>query len=148
MKFVKKSKYFEANEVRKTSKYPIGVLDDKVEVHFIHYSDEKIAVEKWKRRISRINFENLFIIYSDRDNFREELLERYARLPFKRKIFFSSKPITDFPWVVFVKSYFGQPFVGDSSVNQTYAKYIDVPKWLNGEKSILNKTRKTPIKQQ
>ncbi len=136
LNFTKTSKHPEANEALKVQPYPVGLLGDDVEIQFIHFRNEEEAAEKWKRRVERISFDNLFIIYSDRDKFREEFLHRYEKLPFQHKIFFSSKPRENSGLVVFVRDYEGESQVGESR-NCEYEKYFDVIKWLNGEKIFL-----------
>ena len=86
------SKHPESNVLLNKKHYPIGLLDDEVEIHFMHYKTPEEALEKWNRRKERIDFKNLFFIYSDRDNFHEEFLKTYEKLPFKHKIFLSSQP--------------------------------------------------------
>jgi uncharacterized protein (DUF1919 family) len=137
LKFKETSKYPEGNDLRKTRHHPIGFLGDDVEIHFLHYKDEKEAAEKWSRRTKRINFDNLFFIYTDGENFREEYLPRYEKLPFAHKIFLSSRPRGNGLCTVFVRDYEGEPHVGDSSRNRRYEKYVNVIKWLNGEKDFL-----------
>jgi len=139
LKFSGTSRHPDANELRKVNKYPIGILGDNVEIQFVHYKDEGEAADKWKRRTARLNFSNLFFIYSDRDNFKEEFLDRYEMLPFEHKIFFSSKPQRDSNCTVFIPDYVDKPQVGDSTISRRYEKYIDVIKWLNHEKDFLKK---------
>ena len=75
LKFVAISKYQQSVVTQKKRSYPIGVIGDNIEIHFMHYKTSEEALEKWNRRKKRLNFNNLFFIYSDRDNFREEYLE-------------------------------------------------------------------------
>jgi uncharacterized protein (DUF1919 family) len=133
LKFTTVSKHPESNVLLNKKHYPIGLLDDEIEVHFMHYKTPEEALEKWNRRKMRIDLTNLFFIYSDRDNFREEFLKTYEKLPFKHKIFLSSKPREQKDFVVFVKDYEKETQVGESEHNCKYLKYIDIVKWLNGE---------------
>jgi uncharacterized protein (DUF1919 family) len=131
IEFKKTSKHPEVNVVIKKHPYPIGVLGNDIEVQFNHYANEAEAAEKWARRSERINFNNLFFMYSDRHNFEEDFLKRYEKLPFKHKIFFSSKP-RDYPGlVVFVREFENESEVGGSAIRREYEKYFDVIKWLN-----------------
>ncbi len=146
--FKKTSAHPAANELRENTKpYPIGVLDNKIEVHFLHYKNEKEATEKWNRRVARINLENLFFIFSDGGgavagaggyDFSEEYLARYELLPFEHKIFLSSKPRAG-KSVVFLRDYQNEMNVGNSTCNRKYEKYINLIKWLNGENDFLKK---------
>jgi uncharacterized protein (DUF1919 family) len=135
--FKKTSKFAEANMLRETKQYPIGVLPDDIEIHFMHYKSQEEAIEKWNKRVKRINFENLFIIYSDGDRFKEELLSRYEMLPYAHKIFFSSKPMGNRDYVVVVRDYENERRIGDSTRNRKYEKYVDLVKWLNGDRDFL-----------
>ncbi len=147
LSFKTSSVHDSANELRKNTRaYPIGTLDD-IEVHFLHYQSEQEATEKWHRRVGRINFDNLFFLYSDGGggaagaggyDFSEEYLERYDRLPFEHKLFFSSKPRVGRS-VVFIREYAREGFVGNSICNRKYERYINLIKWLNGENDFLKK---------
>lgn len=137
LEFTDVSVHPEANELRKTVKYPIGLLGD-VEIHFLHYKSRAEAAEKWARRRERLNKDNLFFIYSDSGDFSEEFLARFEKLPFSRKLFFSSKPRSG-DSVVFVRDYERWGGVGDSTMNRKYEKYVDIVRWLNGEKDFLKR---------
>jgi uncharacterized protein (DUF1919 family) len=138
LKFTENSRHPAANEARKTRQFPTGKLDE-VEIQFWHYKTETEAEEKWNKRIKLINFDNIFIIYSDRHQFKEDHLERFEKLPFKHKIFFSAKPRLGNPSVVFLKEYENKMEVPEMTRFRNYEKYIDVIKWLNGERNFLKK---------
>ncbi len=143
LKFIETSRHPKANELRKTVPYPIGLLGKEVEVHFLHYIDEAEAASKWSRRVKRLNFENLFFIFSDGGgaaagageyDFEEDYLLRFERLPFQHKIFFSSK-LRKGSCVIFIPDYAGDLHVGDSTHNRKYEKYVNTIKWLNSEQN-------------
>lgn len=133
LKFISVAKYPGSTASLNKKHYPIGLLGDDVEIHFMHYKTREEALEKWTRRRDRMNFNNLFFIYSDRDSFKEDFLDTYEKLPFERKIFFSSKPRANRKSVVYVQDYEKDFQVGESEHNGKYQKYIDIIKWLNGE---------------
>jgi uncharacterized protein (DUF1919 family) len=139
VKFAAVSKHPESSVLLKRRRYPVGLLGNDVEIHFMHYKTPEEALEKWNRRKERIDFNNLFFIYSDRDNFHEEFLQTYEKLPFTHKIFLSSKPHGNKDLVVFVKDYEKESQVGESEHNGKYQKYIDIVKWLNGEPDYIKK---------
>ena len=60
--------------------YPIGLLDD-VRIYFQHYSTKEVAKEKWVERSNRINFNNLFIMFTDRDGCTYQNLRDFDALP-------------------------------------------------------------------
>lgn len=74
------------------NKYPIGLLGGKVEIHFLHYTDQYEAQEKWERRLKRIKWENLIIKFSDRDLCTPSLLNEFHQLPYHQTLSFSIKP--------------------------------------------------------
>lgn len=121
-------------------RHPIGVLGGDVEIQFVHYKTEKEAEEKWRRRAKRVNLNNLFLIYSDREGFKDEYLDRYEKLPFKNKIFFSSKPRNS-KTSIFMKEYGEQKEVGNLIEDSSYTKYVDFIKWLNGSSFVKNKEK-------
>jgi uncharacterized protein (DUF1919 family) len=136
LKFVQKSRFPEV-ELLEISNYPVGLLGDDIEIHFIHYKTEQEAAAKWKKRCKRINFSNLFFIFVQKYLFKKQYLQRFESLPFKHKIFFSSKKRNS-PLSVFLKDYQAIGLVGDLFNERKYEKYFDVIKWLNGEQDFSN----------
>lgn len=79
--------------------YPVGVLQpfddthEEVKIFFQHYKTFENAREKWVERSSRIDFDNLYIIFEFFDNlYGEEHLTQFIGLPFKHKIALTHKP--------------------------------------------------------
>ena len=70
--------------------YPVGLLDD-IELHFLHYKDEKEATEKWERRKKRINLNKLIVKFCDRDLCTEELIREFDSLQFEKKVCLTAK---------------------------------------------------------
>lgn len=133
LKFTDTSWNPKANDARKERYFPTGLLGD-VELQCFAYKTEKEALEKWNRRVPRINRDNLFVIFSDKyGGFKEEYLERYERLPFSHKIFLSSKPREGHSSVVYLRNNESELNVGELARFRYYERYIDVVKWLNGE---------------
>lgn len=93
--FVEKSKYPLGNERRSKWNhwYPIGLLNKKVEIHFLHYYTEKEAAEKWYRRATRVNMSKLLIIGMEQNLCQEKDIYTFDQLPYKNKYFFSTKNI-------------------------------------------------------
>lgn len=46
--------------------YLIGQLGD-IELHLLHYHDEKVALDKWNRRIKRIDKKHLIVKFNDQN---------------------------------------------------------------------------------
>ncbi len=68
------------------NKYPIGLLGGKVRVNFLHYDTFEEAVTTWKRRASRVNYNNLWCVLVERDGTTYDDLRRFDSLPFAQKV--------------------------------------------------------------
>lgn len=112
--FVEHSKYKLGDERRSKWKhwYPIGLLDRKVEIQFLHYYTEEEAAEKWYRRAVRVNMNDLLVIGMDQNLCTEKEMIAFDSLPLKRKVFFSSKPVKG-DSIVFMKEFENDGQVGD-----------------------------------
>ncbi|MDE6655553.1 MAG: DUF1919 domain-containing protein, partial [Anaeroplasmataceae bacterium] len=119
-------------------KYPIGQLKD-IKIHFLHYKTFSEAKEKWDIRKLRINWNNIFVIMSDRDNFYPELVDEFLKLPYK-KVLFSHKDYNQ-DEIVFVKRDMKKHEVDDLTKYynfkgiKTYEYYFNFDKWLTGKYS-------------
>ena len=82
IKFGNKSRYF-CND----TDYPIGYLNNDVEVHFLHYASADEASEKWKRRSARLRTDvaqgvPIFFKLCDREGCTNDHFRRFHALPF------------------------------------------------------------------
>lgn len=85
------SKYTSCNELRLKKNYPIGVIGDDIEIHFLHYHSKEEAFETWNKRLKRIDLNHLFVkLDSSKDLCTPELTKRFIELPFKNKLIISS----------------------------------------------------------
>lgn len=113
--FVKESKYPIGNFRRAKYKhwYPIALLGDKVEIHFLHYHSESEASEKWYRRSKRINWNDLIIIGMDQNLCTSNDIVKFKQLPFQRKVFFTSNKDYSGGDVIYVSEFKNKDTVGD-----------------------------------
>ncbi len=129
IEFVEHSKYTLGNQRRENWShwYPIGVLDHKVEIHFLHYHTEEEAAEKWYRRAARVNINNLLIIGMEQNLCTEQCIRDFDQLPFERKIFFSSKDIPECQSCAYLPEFAVKGEVGDPYLKGDifYKKLID-----------------------
>ena len=91
--------------------YPIGLLDD-VRIYFQHYATKEMAKEKWVERSKRINFSNLFIMFTDRDGCTYQNLRDFDALPFKNKVVFTHIPYPEIQSAYYLKGWESQQCVG------------------------------------
>lgn len=92
LKFIgyKDSKHSDVLVEHNQTEIPIGVLDD-VEIIFLHYKTEEEAYEKWNRRKSRINWDNLYIKFSKMNQCTEKHIKEFSELPFEKKILLGTR---------------------------------------------------------
>lgn len=79
-----------------TSKeYPIGVLSsiDKktIHIHFLHNNNFEEAKSNWNRRKSRINYNNLFVIYEHFNKFDNSIIEEFDKINYHKVVFTHKK---------------------------------------------------------
>lgn len=131
--FIKKSKYNIGSVA-----YPIGLIDD-VEIHFLHYKNEKEARDNWNRRKARINYSNLYFKFSDLNLCTPELALEFDNLDFKNKIFFyANEHYKNIKCGVRLKRYRSKKSIGDIYTNKWGYRFdFDPVKWLN-KNDVLN----------
>lgn len=86
----RRSKY--AASLAPGAAYPIATVGDDIELHFLHYASEAEAARKWRRRLGRLDPENLIVKFCDRDRCTPELIARFDRLPYRQKVCFTARP--------------------------------------------------------
>lgn len=84
--------------------HPIGKLDDIV-IYFQHYHSEEEARNKWMERTTRINKDNLYIIFTDTDGCTEDQLREFDSLPFKNKVVYTHKSYPDISSAVYIPGF-------------------------------------------
>lgn len=84
------SKYYEEIKRRNQTDKPIGILDD-VEIVFLHYKTREEALEKWNRRKSRVNFDNIIIKFSRMDLCTEKEITDFDSLSFENKFVLNNR---------------------------------------------------------
>ena len=120
--------------------YPIGILGD-VRIYFQHYESEEEARNKWNERKRRINYNNLFILFSDRDGCTKDDLIKFDELPYKNKIVFTNREYTDIKSAFYIRGFEKEQSVGMCMAfmsEWSYKKYFDqfdAVSWFN-QKSI------------
>ncbi len=94
-------------------KYILGVLGDTgIEIVFMHYHLQEEILEKWNRRLKRINWDNMIVKFSDTAyGCTAELIEEFDRMPFANKVCFTAKAYPKCNNVILMKEYAGKDFV-------------------------------------
>lgn len=131
---------------------PVGVLDD-VKIYFLHYESFKKAEESWNKRKKRINFENLFVEMTIREN--PDLVETFTKLPFINKKCFihfdvgknnTCVEMSEFSDITVRKKYnhrFKEYVHNTAEINCKVSRPYNPIKLLNGDQNFMRKKFKT-----
>ena len=92
--------------------YPVGRLKD-ITIYFVHYHSQKEAREAWERRKERIDWDNLFVLMTDRDGCTEELLQEFDALPYRNKVVFTHLPMPNICSAVYIPGFEKEKEVGN-----------------------------------
>lgn len=109
--------------------YPIGMLGD-VEIHFMHYETCQEAQEAWNRRKTRINWEKIFVIGTDRDGFDSAAYGQWKQVPYP-KILFTAHPEFSED-AVYYPEYTAIGQIGDLIADRSFYKDGSLLRKLNG----------------
>ena len=79
----------------------------------MEYLSAKEAAEKWYRRAQRVNFDKLMVIGMEQNLCTIDNVKAFDKLPFEKKIFFSTKNIPNVKSNCFLNVFAAQGEVGD-----------------------------------
>lgn len=126
------SKYYD--ELKSThgyGNYPVARLDD-IEIFFMHYSSKKQVLEKWNRRIKRINWDHILYKFNDQNGCTENDIKKFSKLPLKNKICFTvNDKFSQYPNVVKIKAPKSHKFIRASYEPFGKSKAIDINQLIN-----------------
>jgi uncharacterized protein (DUF1919 family) len=125
--FISHSKYEFINEKRKSQFYPIGQLPGDIEIHFLHETNEEKIKWKWEKRIGRIQWDHIFVTFSEDPGLcTEQMLRQFEELDFSNKVCFTTKEYPQFPSTIYIPNY----FVEGAPMYLPTLKYFDAMGWL------------------
>lgn len=81
--------------------YPVGLLKD-IKIYFQHYKTGEEAKAKWNERAKRMDYDKLFILFTDRDGCTEQDIVEFDNLPYKNKVIFVNKPHPNIKSAVYI----------------------------------------------
>ncbi len=85
----------EVKEKEEGFKCPTGLLGD-IRVYFIHYNSFEEGKQKWEERKRRINWDNIFIVGTERDGCTYETIREFEELPYQNKVIFTHVEYPEF----------------------------------------------------
>ncbi len=120
--------------------YPIGCIRG-ARIYFKHYQTEEEARQKWNERKARINYDNLFVMFTDRDNCTHEDMQYFDSLPLEHKIIFTNKKYPDIKSAVYISGFDDKPEVGNcfeftqKHLGEKYYDRFDYISWFNSNQN-------------
>ncbi len=109
-------------------KYPIGVLGEDIEIHFLHYSSAEEARMKWEKRLPRLNRNNLLVKFNQTSP-SPDLLTEFDQLPYKNKICFTAGVFPEIKSAIFLSRFRHEGQVRFE--HRYYRKHMNIVKYLN-----------------
>lgn len=108
IKFLKNPKIYLKYELKKMESneysFPVAQLND-VKLYGVHYKNFDEMNIKWKERIKRINWDNLYVFMVERDGCSEEDIKEFDKLPYKNKVIFVHKEMPDVSSAVYIEKF-------------------------------------------
>lgn len=83
-------------------KFPIAKLGD-IYLYCVHYKNFNDVYNKWNKRKKRINYNNIYIIMSDRDGCTDENIKEFDELDYKNKVIFVHKRMDNIKSSYYIK---------------------------------------------
>ncbi len=127
-------------QVASDKPYPVAQLGDgRVKVYFVHYKTFEEAKEKWNERKQRINYDNIFVIFNDRNGCTTEDMIAFDKLNFEHKVIFTCTRHDDINSSYFIsgkKNSGTVPTMSDWKSVFSIRRNIDMfdyVSWLNGD---------------
>lgn len=100
--------------------YLVGIVNG-AKILFLHCETFDRAMERWLDRVSRIGKENIVILMTDRDGFKDAHKENDSlHYLFARKILFSHLPAKEADPIIYVPGFEDAGFVGELYGNYEY----------------------------
>lgn len=127
--------------------FPVGILNgdenhSSITINFEHYSNFTEAKEKWKERIKRINYGNIYVMMEFYDGIHNnELIELFKKIPYEKKIILTHKDheedyttaIHCFDYNLDMKEIGGKIFRYNGLTGKRYYDEFDYVEFLNKE---------------
>lgn len=137
--FKNESNYEEMQATKAGANFPMAVLGNtNIEIHFLHYKTEAEAAEKWITRVSRMDWDNLYIKYDcGKDYGSAETVKKFIDLKMPNKLLFGKEDL-GFKEVIVINDYH------KNAVKQFRSCFLSFNPigWLKGEINYTSNFRK------
>ena len=82
-----------------------GTSGGVIHVYFLHYQSFEEGVSAWKRRARRIQWNNIFVVLSEKDGCTKKCLEEFEHLSYESKVALTHVEYPDITCGFYVKGY-------------------------------------------
>ena len=133
----KQSRYYILLKEREELNVPIGKLSCEkgvVEIVFLHYKTEDEAREKWNRRVKRVNYCNLIVKNCFQNGCNDDLVDRFEKLPYLKKIMFINKKDSAHSSAVYFPGFDKESEITNDT--NSFKKYVNLFSLINGEERL------------
>lgn len=108
-------------------------------LHFTHYNTTEEGIKAWNKRKSRLDLDNLYVIFSDID-LTEEDIKDLQNTKCRKIVIMTSKKF-DYSHCLYIPQYDGLPRVGELlgktlSGKWRFEKYFDFVGWVNSDDTV------------
>ena len=106
IKFVENLEYYMNLEIvmKEDTEVVTGVLGD-IEIYFLHYHTNEEAYLKWNERKTRINYDRIFVIQTDRDGFDDKSFEKFEKIKYPKALVTRNEKWKDEDFVIYIPRY-------------------------------------------
>lgn len=89
VRFAKNLKYYLDSELVMEwgERYPIGTIGGDVRIEFMHYNSCSEAKKSWEERKKRVNYDNIVVLSTDRNNFNDDIFAEWKEIPYPKVLF-------------------------------------------------------------
>lgn len=129
LNFVTQTRYLALQRIRNQRRaWPIAVLGDDVEVHFMHYQSEYASRRAWDAGLDHLHLDRLAVKFTaDKDGATEAQVKQFAALPFERKLLLSKRSRPDTACAVHTPEF----VINGAVMFRRSLKHFDCTHWLN-----------------
>jgi uncharacterized protein (DUF1919 family) len=129
LRFVNHTRYPGLQRIRNQRRaWPIAVLRDDVEIHFMHYQSEYTSRRAWETGLENLHMDRILVKFTaDKDGATEAQVEKFAALPFERKLLISRRSRPEIACAVQTPDF----VINGAVMFRRSLKYFDCTHWLN-----------------
>jgi uncharacterized protein (DUF1919 family) len=138
-RFVPETRHLALGRIRnQRGKWPIALLGDDVEVHFLHYKTEDESRRVWEAGCERLQLKRIAVKFSaDKDGATQEHIELFSKMPFHRKLLLSKEPHPEIDCAVHTPNF----VINGAAMFRRSLHHFDCTRWLNTGEIVRNSPR-------